>query len=75
MEQQASIFPPCVDVEKNERGIENESPPLDSLCPRTKADTVAAPQARQVYLITYSQANLDRFPTRRAFAECVLDPF
>ena len=56
MEQQTSVFMPCVDVEEDERGIENESAPLDGLCSRTKTDTVAAPQVRQVYLITYSQA-------------------
>ena len=75
MEQQTSVFTPCVDVEEHDRGIEHESPPLHSLCPRTKVDTVAAPQVRQVYLITYSQANLERFPTRRALAECVINAF
>ena len=30
---------------------------------------------RQVYLVTYSQANLQRFPTRKSFAEGVLAAF
>lgn len=30
---------------------------------------------RQVYLVTYSQANLDMFPTRRSFAEAVVCSF
>ena len=32
MEQQTSVFMPCVDVEEDQRGIENESAPLDGLC-------------------------------------------
>ena len=28
-----------------------------------------------MYLVTYSQANLQKFATRRAFAECVVDAF
>ena len=35
----------------------------------------ATPQVRQVYLITYSQANLEVFPTRRSFAECICEAF
>ena len=38
-------------------------------------ETSLAPQVRQVYLITYSQANLEKFPTRRSFAECVQQAF
>lgn len=32
-------------------------------------------QVRQVYLITYSQANTTKFPTRRSFAEAVVRSF
>jgi len=32
-------------------------------------------QARQVYLITYSQANLEAFPSRERFAEAVVEAF
>lgn len=49
MEQQKSVFTPFVDVEEYERGIDYASAPLDSTCFRTKADTIAAPQVRQVY--------------------------
>ena len=30
---------------------------------------------RQVYLVTYSQSNLDKFPTRKSFAEAVVCSF
>ena len=49
MEQQTSVFAPFVDVEEHERGIDYTCAPMDSTCSRTKADTVAAPQVRQVY--------------------------
>ena len=32
-------------------------------------------QVRQVYLVTYSQANTTKFPTRRSFAEVVVRSF
>ena len=38
-------------------------------------ETSLAAQVRQVYVITYSQANLEKFPTRRSFAECVQQAF
>ena len=34
-----------------------------------------ASAVRQVYLVTYSQADLDKFPTRRSFAEAVVCSF
>ena len=30
---------------------------------------------QRTYLITYSQANLEKFPSRQSFAECVVDAF
>ena len=33
------------------------------------------PAVRQVYLVTYSQANLEQFPTRRSFAQAVVTSF
>lgn len=39
------------------------------------SDTLPDQTVRQVYLITYSQSNLDIFPTRRSFAESVLLSF
>ena len=38
-------------------------------------NNITLSQVRQVYLVTYSQANLQKFATRRAFAECVVDAF
>jgi len=40
-----------------------------------EADRDREPNVRQVYLITYSQADLTRFPTRRAFADRVINSF
>ena len=32
-------------------------------------------QARRTYLVTYSQADLTKFPTRESFADCVTAEF
>lgn len=37
--------------------------------------SLGARNVRQVYLLTYSQANEERFPTRRHFADAVIDAF
>ena len=36
---------------------------------------VNAGAVRQVYLVTYSQADVEQFPTRRSFAEAVVGSF
>lgn len=38
-------------------------------------DELQADQVRQVYLLTYSQADLTRFPSRETFSRAVLDAF
>ena len=38
-------------------------------------DEVHYDMVRRTYLITYSQANLEKFPSRQSFAECVVDAF
>ena len=40
-----------------------------------KSKLLNASAVRQVYLVTYSQANLELFPTRRLFAEAVAGSF
>ena len=30
---------------------------------------------RRTYLVTYSQANLKKFPTRKSFGKCIKSPF
>ena len=47
----------------------------DSQIYPTEHDHLHCRSIRKVYLITYSQANLTRFPTRRAFANAVLASF
>lgn len=39
------------------------------------ADELREASVRQVYLVTYSQADLERFPTRRSFADAILEAF
>ena len=43
--------------------------------PTVKDKLLNASAVRQVYLVTYSQANLEQFPTRRSFAEAVVGSF
>ena len=38
-------------------------------------ESLGAPQQRQVYLITYSRANLNTFPTQESFATAIVDAF
>ena len=33
------------------------------------------PQVRQVYLVTCSQANIEVFPMRQSFTECICEVF
>ena len=75
MEPQTSVSIPCDSEEESERYIENEGMRLDHEAAGTEAENVAPPHVRQVYLITYSQANIEKFPTRRVFAECVAEAF
>ena len=51
----------CTDSEKQQPTVEDK--------------LLNASAVRQVYLVTYSQANLELFPTRRSFAEAVVGSF
>jgi len=43
--------------------------------PSSSPEVMGVRTVRQVYLLTYSQANLQRFPTRKSFADAVMNSF
>ena len=53
-----------------------EYPDLDNSCkPANRNDKIDVRSVRKLYLITYSQADVGRFPPRQSFVEVVLYVF
>ena len=75
METQEGVYTCSESEEEPEIGSSNKGQQLDQDPEGASTTNVSAPHVRQVYLITYSQANLEHFPTRRSFAECVVETF
>ena len=48
---------------------------MAKISPSKVADEIDPSKARRTYLITYSQADIDAFPTRESFAKVLKEAF
>lgn len=66
----------CDSEEFNNDNTTDDEQINDDILPRVRTlEQLRAQSVRQVYLITYSQADIQKFPTRRSFAESVIAAF
>lgn len=74
MEEQDYI-PAESEHEEDDNASPNDEQRLNLILEAPPLRELRAPPVRQVYLIMYSQANIEKFPTGRSFAECVVAVF
>ena len=53
----------------------NANPPYDDDDDFTSSPLISPDESRRNYLVTYSRADMIRFPDRDSFAKCVLEAF